>query len=167
MSISSIRHIIHTCTLVLLVLLTSCKREVVEVYEIDDINLYTSASEKKNLKTDEQFISILYTDLFAQSIDNTELNKLNTAYSSMGDKSLVIDIIIRGLLTNSNAIVSTNTEMRADPDLFIEETYKRFFVRKPNEQEKWFLRNKIQENPALKPVDVYYALLTSDEYRYY
>ena len=43
---------------------SACMREVVDQYQVNDINLYSSASEKKNLKTDEQFISILYTDLF-------------------------------------------------------------------------------------------------------
>ncbi len=167
MSISSIKHKGFVQLLLLCLALGACKREVVEQYEINDVNLYSSASEKKNLKTDEQFISILYTDLFGKSIDNTELGKLNTAYTSMGDKSLVIDIIIRSMLSNSEAIVASSNEMRANPDEFIVETYKRFMVRQPNEQEKWFLRNKIEENTSLKPIDIYYALLTSDEYRYY
>ena len=167
MSISSIKYTGLLSFLVLYLLLVGCKQEVINQYEINDVNLYTSASEKKNLKTDEQFISILYTDLFGKSIDNNELKKLNTAYSSLGDKVLVIDIMIRSMLSNSQAIVSTNTQMRARPDDFIVETYKRFMVRQPTEQEKWFLRDRIKNNAAMKPIDIYYALLTSDEYRYY
>ena len=148
-------------------LLFSCQREVVEQYKLNDVNLYSSASEKKNLKTDEQFISILYTDLFGKSIDNEELKRLNKAYSSLGDKSLVIDIMIRSMLVNSDAIIADKNAMRARPEEFIEETYKRFLVRTPNEQEKWFLKNRIESNQELNPVDIYYALLTSDEYRYY
>ena len=71
------------------------------------------------------------------------------------------------MLSNNQASIATETSMRADPDEFITETYKRFLVRKPTEQEKWFLRNKIENNASLKPLDIYYALLTSDEYRYY
>lgn len=167
MSIFSIKYhgIIHI--LLLSFVLLGCKQEVIDQYQINDVNLYSSASEKKNLKTDEQFISILYTDLFGKSIDNTELKKLNTSYSSFGDKVLVIDLMIRSMLSNAKAIVATNTTMRARPDEFIVDTYKRFLVRKPTEQEKWFLKNKIETNEDLKPADVYYALLTSDEYRYY
>lgn len=153
--------------LIAMTLLVSCQREVVEQYQINDVNLYSSASEKKNLKTDEQFISILYTDLFGKSIDNEELKRLNTAYTSMGDKSLVIDIMIRGMLTSSDVVIADENSMRARPDEFINDTYKRFLVRKPNEQEKWFLRDKIENNQDLKPLDIYYAILTSDEYRYY
>ena len=167
MSISSIKSVRLVPFIIFCLTLFGCKQEVVEQYEINDVNLYSSASEKKNLKTDEQFISILYTDLFGRSIDNNELKKLNTAYSSMGDKFLVIDIMIRSMLSNSAAIVHTKNEMRARPDDFIEETYKRFLVRQPTEQEKWFLKDRIENNASLEPIDIYYALLTSDEYRYY
>lgn len=167
MSTFSIRHWLYTGLIVASALLFSCQREVVDQYQINDVNLYTSASEKKNLKTDDQFISILYTDLFGKSINNEELKRLNKAYTSMGDKSLVIDIMIRGMLSNSEAIISDKNAMRARPEEFIEESYKRFLVRQPTEQEKWFLKNKIENNQNLKPLDIYYAILTSDEYRYY
>ena len=167
MNTSSIRPLLVSSWLLLSITFAGCRQEKVEEYQVNDIDLYSSASEKKNLKTDEQFISILYTDLFGESINSTELKKLNRAYTSMGDKSLVIDIMIRGMLANPNAEVAAETSMRARPDEFIVATYKRFLVRQPTEQEKWFLRDKIEKNPELKPSDIYYALLTSDEYRYY
>lgn len=167
MSTSSIKFRSTAGLLFAMTILLSCQREVVEQYQINEVNLYSSASEKKNLKTDEQFISILYTDLFGKSIDSDELKRLNTAYTSMGDKTLVIDIMIRGMLSSADAVIADENTMRARPDEFIEDTYKRFLVRKPTEQEKWFLRNKIENNQELKPIDVYYALLTADEYRYY
>ena len=92
---------------------------------------------------------------------------MNQAYTSIGDKSLIIDILIKSLLSDSAAEVPTDTEMRQDVEKFIEETYKRFLVRKPTKQEQWFVSNQIAKNPSLKPVDIYYSLLTSDEYRYY
>ena len=167
MSTSSIRKSLGIGLVILATFFQGCQREVVEQYQVNEISLYSSASEKKNLKTDDQFISILYTDLFGKSIDNEELKRLNTAYSSLGDKALVIDIMIRSMLVNSEAIIADKNAMRARPEEFIEETYKRFLVRQPNEQEKWFLKNKIENNGGLKPVDIYYAILTSDEYRYY
>lgn len=154
------------CGLALL-MATGCHKEVVKQYQIEDVKLYSSASEKKNLKSDEQFISILYTDLYGKSISNQELVNMNQAYTSIGDKSLIIDILIKSLLSDSAAEVPTDTEMRQDVAKFIEETYKRFLVRKPTKQEQWFLSNQIAKNPSLKPVDIYYSLLTSDEYRYY
>lgn len=164
MSISSIK---SALAIALVVLASSCKREVVKQYDINDVNLYTSASEKKNLKTDEQFISILYTDLFETSISNTKLQQLNQAYTSMGDKSLVIDILIKSLLADPGAMLPTEQDMRNEPEAFVEETYKKLLVRKPTAQEQWFLVNQIEKNTDLEPIDIYYAMLTSDEYRYY
>lgn len=164
MSISSINRALFAA---LIFVAFGCKREVVQQYEVNEINLYASASEKKNLKTDEQFISILYSDLFETAISNSKLQQLNQAYTSMGDKSLVIDILIKSLLADSGAKVPSNNEMRQDPKTFVQEAYKKLMVRKPTAQEEWFLVNKIQENESLSAVDIYYAMLTSDEYRYY
>lgn len=121
--------------LLLMALLAGCQKEVVKQYQINEVNLYTSASEKKNLKTDEQFISILYTDVFGQAISNSDMQTLNRAYTSMGDKSLVIDILIKSMLSNTAAIITTDTEMRAGAETFVADTYKRFLVRKPSAQE--------------------------------
>ncbi|MDZ7847128.1 MAG: hypothetical protein U5L96_10355 [Owenweeksia sp.] len=57
----------------------SCKKEVVHQYEIEEVTLYTSASEKKNLKTDEQFIAILYTDTSSAKALATRTKKSSIA----------------------------------------------------------------------------------------
>lgn len=145
----------------------SCKREVTKQYAIDEVELYTSASEKKNLKTDEQFISILYSDLFGTAITNTKLQELNQAYTSMGDKFLIIDILIKSMLADPAAQVPTKAAMDAQPESFVETAYKTLLVRNPTKQEEWFLVNQIEKNKTLEPIDIYYAILTSDEYRYY
>jgi len=145
----------------------ACKREVVQQYEVNEVNLYTSASEKKNLKTDEQFISILYSDLFETGISNSKLQELNQAYTSMGDKSLVIDILIKSLMADPGAKIPVENDMRANPADFVENVYKKLLVRKPTPQEEWFLTNQIEKEQDLTPMDIYYSILTSDEYRYY
>lgn len=146
---------------------TSCKKDIITQYQIRDVALYSSASEKKNLKSDEQFISIMYTDIFEKSISNEQLLSMNKAYTSIGDKSLIIDILIKSLLADQSANIPTIAEMRADPETFVQDTYKRFLVRLPSKQEEWFLTNQIANNNKLEPLDIYYAVLTSDEYRYY
>ncbi len=150
-----------------IVLSLSCQKEVVTQYQIRDVALYSSASEKKNLKSDEQFISIMYTDIFEKSITNEQLLSMNRAYTSIGDKSLIIDILIKGLLADQSAKIPSMAAMRAEPEKFVEETYKRFLIRLPSKQEEWFLVNQIANNSKLEPIDIYYAILTSDEYRYY
>ncbi len=150
-----------------IVLSTSCKKDMVTQYQIRDVELYSSASDKKNLKSDEQFISIMYTDIFEKSISNEQLLSMNKAYTSIGDKSLIIDILIKSLLADQSASIPTIAEMRADPETFVQDTYKRFLVRLPSKQEQWFLTNQIANNNKLEPIDIYYAVLTSEEYRYY
>ena len=145
----------------------SCKREVTKQYEINEVNLYTSASEKKNLKSDEQFISILYSDLFGTAITNSKLQELNQAYTSFGDKSLIIDMLIKSMLADPGAQVSTAQGMRDAPGEFVQTAYKTLLVRKPTKQEEWFLVNQIEKNPDLEPMDIYYSMLTCEEYRYY
>jgi hypothetical protein len=150
-----------------LILLSACKKDVITQYQIRDVALYSSASEKKNLKSDEQFISIMYTDIFEKSISNEQMLSMNKAYTSIGDKSLIIDILTKGLLTDQGAKIPSMAQMRANPKAFVEETYKRFLIRLPSPQEEWFLMNQINNNSKLEPIDIYYAMLTSEEYRYY
>ena len=70
-------------------------------------------------------------------------------------------------MADQSANIPTIAEMRAEPETFVQDTYKRFLVRLPSKQEEWFLINQIANNNKLEPVDIYYAVLTSDEYRYY
>ncbi len=146
---------------------SGCKKEEVKVYEVETITLYNSASEKKNLKTDAQFLSIVYTDLFGVSITAQEMSILARSYNSFGDKNLIIDMLIKTMLVSPDAQVPTETEMRQDIEGFVSVAFKRFYVRNATAQELWFFNNLIKNEPALVPTDVYYALLTADEYRYY
>lgn len=151
---------------VLMLLLTSCRKEIENVYAIDPV--YVSQSgQKNNLKSDLQFVSIAYSDLFGQQISTTELNAMLAGYNSVGDKALVIDLIIRNLLVKPGIIKSSQLEMQNDPDAFIDETFERFFVREANEMEKWYFGNSINSNSQLLPEDIYYALMSAEEYRHY
>lgn len=151
---------------VVMLLLTSCKKEIENVYAIDPV--YVSQSgQKNNLKSDLQFVSIAYSDLFGQQISVQELNVLLAGYNSVGDKALVIDLIIRNLLVKPGIIKATQVEMQNDPEAFINETFERFFVREANEMERWYFSNAIKSNAQLLPEDIYYALLSAEEYRHY
>lgn len=166
---TSLIKILKTIAMLLIMALSfsACNKDAVTRYELEDVNLYSSASDKKNLKSDEQFISIMYTDIFERSISNSQLVTMNEAYTSMGDKSLIIDILIKSLLTDQGASIPTLSEMKSKPEEFVQNTYTRFLVRLPSKQEEWFLVNQIESNNKLEPIDIYYAMLTSEEYRYY
>ena len=59
------------------------------------------------------------------------------------------------------------SEMKADPEKFIINTYKRFFVREPTQAEKAFFLNFIKSHPNITPEHIYFAFATSAEYDYY
>lgn len=151
----------------LLVLQTSCNKEKRYIYEVQQQELYQSAAQKQNLKTTDQFISIAYSHLFGASITNTELTKYNIALQSLGDKSTMQDMIVKSMINRSGVQLVSNTAMRADIPTFVEETYLRFYNRKPNEFERWKMKDLIEKNTDVTPQMIYYSMMTSDEYRYY
>lgn len=152
--------------LFLFLALSSCKKEVPTVYELNPVSVRKGGA-KTNFKTDLQLVSIAYADLFGKQIGTQELNVLIDGYKAVGDKSLVIDLIIRNMLNNQEVIKPSTQTMRGDIEKFLFETYERFFNRNPNELELWFFKDLIEKNPELLPEDIYYALMSSEEYRFY
>lgn len=161
---SLIKYTLYGCGLLLAV---SCTKEEVKVFEVNPVTLYQSASEKSSLKSDDQFLAILFTDLYGKSISAQEMAVLVKAYSSFGDKSLVINMMTKSMLADPNSNKPSNADMRSDIASFVEEAFMRFYVRKPTEQERWFFINRIEQDTVLRPIDVYYVLITANEYRYY
>ncbi len=152
--------------LILGIVLVSCRKEIRNVYEIDPVHVGQRGS-KTHLKSDLQFVSIAYSDLFGRQISTQELNTLIAGYNSVGDKGLVIDLIVRNLLQKPGIVKETASEMQSDPEAFVKKTFERFFIRKPSEMETWFFSDLIRENSDLNPEDFYYALMSTEEYRYY
>jgi lipocalin len=57
--------------------------------------------------------------------------------------------------------------MRSNTTLFVRDTYRKFLVSEPNDSELWYLKKLLAENPDITTDDVYYAFMTSEEYKYY
>jgi hypothetical protein len=66
--------------------LTSCKKETIYTYGVDDTGVGLPGVEKPNLKSDLEFISIAYSDLFGNTIPSDELEDMALCYVSLGDK---------------------------------------------------------------------------------
>ena len=59
----------HVVTyLLILTVLVSCKRQQINEYNINPVVVNQDGANKENLKTADQFITLLYTDLYASSI---------------------------------------------------------------------------------------------------
>jgi hypothetical protein len=160
-------NILFLGVVLLLLVQTSCKKETRYIYQVQEQELYQNSSQKQNLKTTSQFITIAYNDLFNTTISIQEMNKMNVDLQAFGDKGIIQDMIVKALLNKSGTIIPTATAMRADIPGFVQQSYLRFYNRKPTEFEAWKMKDMIDKNPDITPQMVYYALMTSNEYRYY
>ena len=151
------------------VALQSCKKdpEQVGVYELNDVALTTDSANKTRLKTNEQYVSILFTNLFQAGISSDIVFELNECFLSIGDQELAREVLISNLFNNPAVQLPSVEDMMADLDGFIEETYKRFFVHLPSEGEKTWVRNFISNTPYMTPELVYFSFALSNEYMYY
>ncbi len=167
----NLRHFsIFIFALLLSIGFSACKKKEITnkyVFGIDKVTIRPANTDKPNVKSTTEFISITYSDLFGSAISNSILIRLSTAYVAFGDKKLVENIIISNFLNSSAVVIPNVSIMRADPEKFAEDCYKKFYTRYPTEYEKWYLGDMITNDAAITPEDVYYAFLTSNEYRYY
>ena len=150
---------------VLLMFSLSCKKDY--VYEVNDVTVTQPGGDKTNVKTTTEFISIVYSDLFNTNVPTDTLLYVQQAYEAFGDKKLIEDRIVRHFLNSASVQVPTDAAMRADIPLFVDETIQKFFNRKPDAFENYFISNIIAGSSAITPLMVYYACMTSNEYRYY
>lgn len=153
---------------ILCVILMACsKDEKTYVYQVQEVDISQAGAEKPNVKTSTEYISIAYSDAFGATISNDLLSDLKQIYISFGDVGVTEDIIIRKFLSGSGVEIPTQIEMENDVNQFVIDAYKRVYNRLPNEYEQWFLGNLIDEDSDVTPDVVYYALMTSNEYRQY
>jgi hypothetical protein len=146
----------------------SCKKVIdPDQYEVKEVKLYSSISEKDKLKSQEQFVSILYTNLFQQTLSGNKLVQINNCLESIGDKELGREVLISNFMNKPNVQLPSDSIMRANPRNFVLDTYERFFVRIPSEAEVAWMTNFIEANPQLSTELVYFAFALSNEYLYY
>ncbi len=158
-------HFIYFSLLVLI--LSSCTKDKKYQYEVNTVNVSQQMGDKNNQKTANEFISIAYSDLFGTTIPQTKLVNLSIAYTAFGDYKLIEDRIIRNFLNDTACHVPAQLSVSGDTGLFISNTYKKFYNRNPTELETHYWKEEIRTNTAVSSIMVYYALMTSDEYRYY
>lgn len=152
--------------LCLLLALGACKQETY-VYGVEDILIQPVDLSGKKEKTPEQYIAILYANLYQRAMSPDQLVKATEIITSIGDKQVAYETLISKFMNDPNIKLPTNELMRSDIPAFIDETYKRFFVRVPTEAEKTWMTNYILSHPEVTPEHIYYAFAISNEYYYY
>lgn len=150
-----------------LLALSGCKKEKIYTYGVDEVTVEQPGASKPTVKSDFELISIAYTDLFGTTIPPDKLQEAAISYQAFGDKRLVIDMLILNYLNDPSVILPSNASMRADLDAFVDATFRKFFVREPSAFERWYVADLIAKDATLTPDLVYYAFMTSNEYRFY
>ncbi|MFN4123578.1 MAG: hypothetical protein ACK4GL_09790 [Flavobacteriales bacterium] len=145
----------------------SCKKEPERIYELNAVDARGFSGNKTKPKTKEQYISILYTNLFQTALSGNQLVQIINSMESIGDKELAREVIISNFMNQPGVILPSNDYMRNETDSFLDETYERFFVRKPTEAERQWFKNFLQSNPQVTAELVYYSFALSDEYLFY
>jgi hypothetical protein len=161
-------HIFKGLALALLIL-SACKKNE-NTYEVVDTSSYGDNLNKDKSKSNIEFHSILSTNLFQKPSSINELSRTDRVIQSCGDKTLINEVIISNYMNSSNVRLPSRKMMVDSTDRFIEETYIRFFIRRPTQAERtWFTNfiNANKSNPNFRPELVYTAFAASDEYMFY
>ncbi|MES2627961.1 MAG: hypothetical protein V4616_03235 [Bacteroidota bacterium] len=151
------------------VLLSGCKKkeEFNEIYELDAFNALPGSNGKIKVKTDEQWISVLYANLFQRAISTKLLNEMINSIYSVGDKEVAHEKIIAKFMVTPGLKIPSNAEMRQDIDGFLNDTYKRFFVRNISAAEKAWFKDYIEKTPEVTVEFIFTAFALSNEYQFY
>ena len=159
------RHLFLFSFFLFLLAATGCQKD--KLYEVNEETILPPNANKTKLKSDQQYIAILYANLFQTALSSDNLFEASECVQSIGDKDLVHEVLISNYMNTGGVVLPTNEEMRADIDGFLTETYNRFLVRNPTEAERQYFKNYINTHPNVRPELVYFSFALSDEYQYY
>lgn len=146
-------------------LFAACEKPV--VYQVNPETVTRPNAQKSKLKSEEQYLSILYANLFQEALSANELLEMTDVIFSIGDKDLAHEVIISNLMNRPDVQLPPDSVMRADIPKFIRDTYERFLVRQPTQAELTWFTNFIESNPNLSTEMVFFAFALSNEYLYY
>ncbi|MFT4759024.1 MAG: hypothetical protein ACI9XO_000165 [Paraglaciecola sp.] len=156
----------HLIYFFLIIILFSCK-EKSYVHEVNEIDVAQNNADKNKEKTPEIFINIAYANLYQEALSANRLVDATEVVQSIGDKQVAYETLIAKMMVDPEVILPTNAEMRDDLETFVEDTYKRFFVRIPTEAEKTWWINYLESHPNLTAEHVFFSMATSNEYNFY
>lgn len=164
---SSKQNALITTLVSLILILVGCTKERIIGYEVSTASVIEDKSKKTKKKNDAEFVSILYTNLYQTAISPNQLYKTQSVIYSIGDQDVANEMLLSNYFNTSGITIPTNESMRADIDLFIVNTFKRFYLRYPSEGEKAFFKQFITNNLNVTVEMVYTAFACSEEYQYY
>ncbi|UPT65387.1 MAG: hypothetical protein M0D57_12555 [Sphingobacteriales bacterium JAD_PAG50586_3] len=146
---------------------TSCKKTDENTYDVNNVNLLPPGAGKTKQKSNEQYVSILYANLFQQALSANRLFDITQCIESIGDKDIAREVIISNFMNKPDVLIPADSVMQNNPEQFVIDTYNRFLVRNPTVAEKTWFVNYINANPNVTPELVYFSFALSNEYMFY
>lgn len=147
------------------VVLCACRKD--PIYELEPLPVLQPSANKDKLKTTQQYVAILYANLFQTALSANQLFEIEQCFESIGDQGLAREVLISNFFNAPGVILPTDSAMRQDIDAFTVDTYHRFLVRDPSAAEKTWFHNTIEADPNVTPELVYFSFALSNEYLYY
>ena len=145
----------------------ACKKEEDIIYGVNQVNADSYNSGKDKLKSTFQYISIVYANLFQQALSANELVEISNCIISIGDKEVANEIVLSNFMNKTGVIMPSDSLMRSDVNAFLEDTYKRFFIRNITEAEREYFKNFLETHPDVSVEMIYTAFSLSNEYQFY
>jgi len=150
----------------LALVISGCRKEE-DIYEVNPEDLQLVETSKFKLKTTNQCVAILYANLFQTALSANKLVEINRLFDAIGDDHVAKEVLISNFMNDASVVIPSDTDMRADPETFIYETYVRFLIRRPTEAEQAYFVNLIETNTDITAELIYFSFALSDEYEYH
>jgi hypothetical protein len=145
----------------------ACKKETSSVFGVNEQLVQDERTSKIKNKSEAEYISILYTNLYQKPISPNTLYKTQNILVSIGDRSVANEMLLSNYFNTGNLDIPSDIEMRSNIDSFVVSSYKKFFLRYPNEAEKLYFKNYIGKNAKVSVEMVYTSMSVCNEYQYY
>ena len=170
------RYLLKTAICFMLLLsgaFSGCRKdkEKDRTYDVNQIDLLPANAGKTKLKTNEQYVAILYANLFQKALSANQIFDISQCMESIGDQEIAREVVISNMMNKPGTIIPTKAEMAVNLNKFIVDTYNRFLVRNPTEAEKTYFNNyltsHITPTDTILPELVYFSFALSNEYMFY
>jgi hypothetical protein len=93
------------------VLLSACTKEKNVTFGVNDKVVYEDKALKTKRKSDAEYISILYTNLYQVPISPTQLYKTQNVIYSIGDRNVANEMVLSNYFNTSTLKIPKDSEM--------------------------------------------------------
>jgi hypothetical protein len=136
-------------------------------FDLDPVEVGVADEAKSRAKRQRQFIQALYNHIYQAPLPPGEAVAIDELLRSIGDNQVAIEVVTAKMVADPRAALPPVTEMRNDPEAFIAQIYRRFYVRDATQAELSWWVNYLETHPEVDVAQVVFAFVTANEYRYY